>query len=162
MKSWSEMSFLLYIMKLLLFLSIIYIPQQIIHEIGHAIACQALGGKVLKHYFSLKGAFITCELPRNTIILTTFRFSGGLFAFAVLYLIFTRLEYFSIEIKTITLTYSYGNLFLAFLEGGFYDFYSLHLSLSNLLILPAFFIAVYTLKNEYYKATKKNVDNIGK
>ncbi len=59
--------------------------QQWIHELFHALTCILLGGRVVDSFFSIQGAFITCEHANISIVHLVLRMSGGLGASIVLW-----------------------------------------------------------------------------
>jgi hypothetical protein len=148
-----------YLGKILVFLVLLYFPQQFLHEAGHVFICKLLGGTSSLNEFGIDGASCTCynitRLPVWSFLCTkTYLYFGGLIAFIVLFFLTRLWKNYWLELRTITLTYSLGNLFLSILEGTFNGFYENYPYLSNYLILPGFFSAIYLLKEEYNQTTE--------
>lgn len=145
--------------KIMIFLILLYFPQQYLHETGHIFICKIIGGNSSVDEVGFNGASCTCYnitgLPTRRFLYTKiYLYFGGITASIVLFFLARLWKNYWLELRTITLTYSLGNLLLAILEGTFNGFYENYPYLSNYLILPSFFSAIYLLKDEYYQTTE--------
>lgn len=138
--------FSLFLIRMTLFLIIINIAQQWIHELFHALTCILLGGRVVDSFFSIQGAFITCEHANIPIVHLVLRMSGGLGASIVLWYLYNATIGRWVELRIILLTYTFLNVFLFFIEGFFFDIYIANMGLLKIMALPAFLLSFLILR----------------
>jgi len=140
-----KQSFIDIIGKLVISAVAVFLIQQVAHEVGHAIMCLVLGGRIEYFFVGLSYGHVICNIANIPLFITIQRISGGIFAAIILFTIQKKVETFWWELRTVNLAFIYVNISIAFLEGFFFSFYVLNRDKVSYLFLPFFFLSVYQI-----------------
>ena len=141
----TRLSFSTIVVKLVISAIAIFLIQQVSHEVGHAIMCLVLGGRIVYFFVGLSYGHVICNIANIPIFITIQRLFGGIFAAIVLFVILEKAETYWWELRTVNLAFIFVNITLAFLEGFFFSFYELNRNTLSYLFLPFFFLSVYLI-----------------
>lgn len=137
-----------FVLKLIISVIVLNFPQLVFHEFGHSITCLAFGGNINGYYFSTYGAGVSLTIPNMPLITLAVRLSGGLIASLLLLIVYLFTKNFWVEFNIVTFTYLFFNIFSAFAEGFFNEFYMQSREVWSYVALPSFILAFIILRRK--------------
>jgi len=133
-----------FISKLVLWCLPIFLFSQLVHESGHMWAGLIAGYKIHYMIITLKGSKVHMTITSESMLLYKIvLFAGGFTSTSILSLLYTQIKDFGAEFSIVLLSFIQIEACVALIESLFTSFYKTNSIYMDLLVFPAFFIAVY-------------------